>query len=292
MSGIMHRKATEPDGTGGAVPHIALDAHVHLYPGADPTRALAAGWDNLDSAARAAGYLPDTYCLLLTETERDDAFGALADGRLAPQGWTIRPLSDDRAALQATRRQDNATLLIVAGRQIVTQERIEVLALATTRRIADGRPIRTVLDELRHHEIPADLPWGVGKWFGARGRTVATLLAGADTGGLMLGDNAGRPVGWRTPPLFGKAATRGLPVLPGSDPLPLPGTEREIGSFGCLIEGDLDPDRPAADLRARLFALRSQPIEIGRRRGPRAVIAEQIALRRRNLARPGPGRPA
>jgi hypothetical protein len=95
----------------------------------------------------------------------------------------------------------------------------------------------------------------------------------------MLGDNAGRPRGWATPPHFRRAMAMGMPVLPGSDPLPVAGAEAGIGGFGCLLDGRLDPVRPAEDLRARLFRLRGQPVTIGRRKGVGAVVAEQIALR-------------
>lgn len=290
MSGSPHRtSAGVPAGTTASPPLIALDTHVHLYPGADPGRALSAGRDNLAMAALAAGRPADGAALLLTETVRDDAFGALADGRLVAEGWQVRPAPEDRAALRARRHADGAVLLLVAGRQIVTEEGIEVLALATAERFSDGQPVRAVLAELRARGIPAVLPWGVGKWIGARGRTVAALLAEAGRPGLMLGDNAGRPRGWTRPALFARAAAAGIAVLPGSDPLPLRGAEAGIGRFGCVIEGALDPDRPAADLRNRLFALRGQPAAIGRRRGPLAVLAEQVALRRRKTAPAGRG---
>jgi hypothetical protein len=262
-----------------SAPFIVLDTHVHLYLGADWGQALTAGRDNLAAAAHAADHRTASYGLLLTETARDDAFGALAGGRLSPKGWIVHPIPNDAAALWLERELDGATLLLVAGHQIITQEGIEVLALATTHRVADFQPIRTVLDELKRLGIPAVLPWGVGKWIGARGATIAALLSEAERWNFMLGDNAGRPAGWMTPPLFGKAATKNVPVLPGSDPLPLPRAETGIGRFGCLIDGHIDSARPAEDLRARLLSLASQPVVIGRRRGPLAVVGEQIALR-------------
>lgn len=261
-------------------PAIALDAHVHLYPMADVGKALSSGHDNLLAAALASGQRPESFCLLLTETSRDDAFNALAVGKLAADGWEIRRVLTDAAALRAERTSDGATIFLLAGRQIVTAERIEVLGLATANRFSDGQPIRDVLTELKSLEIPALMPWGLGKWMGARGKEVTRLLSQPATDGLLLGDNAGRPLGWPTPQLFHKAKALGMPVLPGSDPLPAPGTEVEIGSFGCLIEGALDPMRPAEDLRARLFTWRCQPVPIGRRQAIHATVARQMAFRR------------
>lgn len=259
---------------------IAVDTHVHLYPGMDLGRALSSGADNLAAAARGAGPVPRDLVLLLTETARDNAFNALAKGSLQPDGWQIDTVPGDPAALRAERRADGARLTLIAGRQLKTVEVIEVLAMATPERFDDGRPLALVLDDLRSRQIPAVLPWGLGKWFGRRGALIAERIAQGPSEGLLIGDNAGRPVGWRTPRVFLDAARQGLPVLPGSDPLPVAGAEASIGRYGCLLDAPLDADRPAEELRDRLFGMRGQPVTIGRRRSWPAVIAEQVALRR------------
>lgn len=261
-------------------PCFAIDAHVHFYEVASLDHALDAGRDHLLTAAVSAGYQPSTVCLCLTETSGDNAFEALASGSLVPSAWSVRDAPPgDAAALWLERRSDGATLLLIAGRQIVSEERVEVLAIATRNTFSDGKPVKAVLEELRNKQIPAILPWGVGKWLGKRGRIVDGLLAQAGPTGLMLGDNAGRPRRLRRPRRFDRAAADNVPVLPGSDPLPLPGAELGIGQFGCVFEGRLDMDRPAADLRSRLFTLRTQPIPIGQRRSLPAVIREQLELR-------------
>ncbi|WP_150282116.1 hypothetical protein [Salipiger aestuarii] len=263
-----------------AVLRIAVDTHVHLYPGADAGRALTAGFGNLTAARQNA----DRLMLVLTETSRDCAFEDLAAGRRVARGWSCDRVAADPAALRATNlRKNSQGLLLLAGRQVQTREGIEVLALATNERFEDGLPIRTVLAQLHTRRIPAVLPWGVGKWLGRRGAEVEDLLAGAGGHGLMLGDNAGRPRIWRTPSLFLQAMRDGVPVLPGSDPLPLPGAEEGIGAFGCQIDAPLDETRPASSLREHLFTLRGQPVQIGKRRGLPAVVSEQIALRRRRI---------
>lgn len=272
--------------------YIALDTHVHLYPGADPAVALSAGRDNLAAASRVAGYHPQTFALILTETAADDAFTALASGKIAPDGWSICTFPDDPAALRARRLADDAELLVFSGRQIVTLEKVEVLALATAERYQDGRPIDAVLDDLMNQGVPAVLPWGVGKWIGVRGGLIHKLIDGADPVAPMLGDNAGRPRGWPPPTMFRKAASDDRPILPGSDPLPIPGSETGIGRYGCLIQGKLDPLLPSVDLRRHICALQGLAEVIGRRRRLPAVIAEQIALRRRKPAISNDGRKA
>lgn len=247
----------------------AVDGHVHLYPGMEAARVFDAAHRNMRHAAPGAV----AFCLLLTETSRDGAFGALASGRMALGGWHTRRLPQDPAALIAA---DGAgrELTLIAGRQIVSVEGIEVLAPATRVRFSDGRPVAEILQALRSQGTPAILPWGLGKWLGRRGRRVAELV-GHGMPGVLLGDNAGRPPAWPRPRLFDAA-----PVLPGTDPLPVPDSEEDVGRFGFLLPGLLDPERPATDLARRLMTLEGQPTVFGDRRGTLAVLAEQMTLRR------------
>jgi hypothetical protein len=92
--------------------------------------------------------------------------------------------------------------------------------------------------------------------------------------GILLGDNAGRPLGWPAPAVFDRA-----PVLPGTDPLPYPGAEAGVGRYGFLLEGAIDLDRPGAAIRAQLAGLTASPRHIGRRVGPVGFIAGQTRIR-------------
>lgn len=53
----------------------------------------------------------------------------------------------------------------MAGRQIVTAEKLEVLALGTDLDIDDGRPIREVLSLVTENGGLPVIPWGAGKWW-------------------------------------------------------------------------------------------------------------------------------
>tara|TARA_R100000750_G_scaffold62377_1_gene55971 strand:- start:1824 stop:2648 length:825 start_codon:yes stop_codon:yes gene_type:complete len=253
----------------------AVDGHVHIHPHADLAALLEAAVGNLSRLA-GEGAGP---CLLLTETARADVFAEMRAGRRVPPGWTIETPAADPAAIVACRGSHR--LLLVAGRQIVTSEKLEVLALATCDRFADGASLDETLEALHAAGIPAVLPWGLGKWIGKRGGIVADRIARAKPG-VILGDNKGRPIGWPAPRIFN--ADRGGIVLPGSDPLPIPGSETVVGSYGFLLEGGLDGDRPAADLSARLHGLTAQPPVFGTRLGPVAALRAQLALRRAKRA--------
>ncbi|MGB6222648.1 hypothetical protein [Haloferula sp.] len=159
-------------------------------------------------------------------------------------------------------------LLVIAGRQVVTAERVEVLALATASEFEDGRPLSETIESVKAAGGIAVLPWGVGKWFGERGRLVEQAVR---EHGVMVGDNAGRPLGWPKPSLFSE-----FPVIPGSDPLKAEGEERMVGSYGFVLEADFDPKRPAESIRRSLRALESCPTTFGGRVGPTRFFFRQL----------------
>lgn len=253
---------------------MLIDAHVHLYPVFDRVRFFAATVENLSSAARALGRPAGPGGIFLTETVRDDAFAGLAAGQGVPHGWRVeRPAADPNALWLSG--PVGPALLIVAGRQLVSAEGLEVLAIGRQETQADGLPAAEILAALHAEGTPAILPWGAGKWMGARGTHLSGLIEGAAGHGVLLGDNAGRPLGWREPPAF----RAGLPVLPGTDPLPVAAAADEAGSYGFVLEGDPDPARPAEDIRARLLAMTAQPETFGKRTGPAGFVRRQIQLR-------------
>jgi hypothetical protein len=140
-------------------------------------------------------------------------------------------------------------MTIVAGRQIVTAERLEVHALGTRAKFIDGADIRATLDAVHEAGALAVLPWGVGKWLGHRGRLVEAIFRSPATFNVHASDNGGRPGFWPEPRF---ALLRDRPLLCGSDPLPLPGEEYRAGGFGSWFEGALPADAPATALLERI----------------------------------------
>lgn len=257
---------------------VFMDAHVHVYPGADAGALLDAAHRNFLASAAALD-LPDWQgMLLLTETCRDDWFntGVAPDGRVGP--WQLHRLPGDDISLRAER--DGKVLTLVAGRQIVTAERLEVHAIGTRTRIADGANLERTLAAVDQAGAAGVLPWGVGKWTGSRGRLLNALLADPARNALALSDNGGRPALWFDRRLAGRG---GRPILRGTDPLPLPGEERRVGESGCCLAGVVDPDRPGTWIRERLRSLRAAEV---RTYGPPErflrFLYNQVALRLRN----------
>jgi len=98
---------------------------------------------------------------------------------------------------------------------------------------------------------------------------------------VALGDSAGRPAGLGEGAVFGLARKMGVPILPGTDPLPIPGHLKRAGQYGLWFEGRLDPKALSADLREKLTSGLPADATIGRRDGVLTALVTQIRLRLR-----------
>jgi hypothetical protein len=263
---------------------LLADTHVHVHRCFDDEAVLAAAARNFaEAAARLAPNAALQGVLCLTEMAGVDRFAVLraAAQRAERRGpWTLRATAEPSSV--AALGDAGATLFVIAGRQIVTRERLEVLALGAAAACADGQSLETTLAAVLDAGAAAVLPWGVGKWRGLRGALVDSLIARSGRP-LHLGDNGNRLEWGAVPAQFVAARRAGLRILPGSDPLPLRGEERRIGGYGVCAAARLDPDRPAAGLLA-LFASRAELVTYGRRerlaRFMRNQLAMQLAKRR------------
>ena len=257
-----------------------VDGHVHFHPCFGVRDFLEAAVTNFDAARLEVGRPEAVGCLMFTENAWRHDFTAFADGlvtRSAPE-WAVTATSEDFSLL--ARRKDGATLIFVAGRQLVTEERLEILALGTRHRYSDGLPMAEAVESVATTDALTVLPWGFGKWTGRRGRLVKELLASPRGRHLFVGDNGGRAAVGPNPPLFGLARERGIPILPGSDPLPLPAEVRKPGRFGFVLEGEIDQHAPASSIK-RLLLERIQPRRFGRLEGLATFAHRQVALRLR-----------
>lgn len=256
-----------------------VDAHVHVHPGADVDVLLDAAAANLSAVAARQGTQQSQGVLMLAEMRQRRWFDAVAAGAERARKWSFELLPADGISLRA--RSDAHSLIIIAGRQVVTSEGIEVLTLGTREIVPDGLPLDRTLSQAAHLPSLVVLPWGVGKWLGARGKLIDATFGVAGTP-VFPGDNGGRPGFWPQPAVFETARRNDRAVLPGTDPLPLPGEETRVGTFGFWMEGVL----PAADPgRTLLERLRSQPSTsvqtFGKLQGVARFLRNQTALRLR-----------
>lgn len=186
--------------------------------------------------------------------------------------WTLTAC--DEQAMLATHATGDR-LWIIAGRQIVTAEKIEVMALGTYKAIKNGLSMNDSLRLLKEDGALPVLPWGVGKWWGQRGKVIKEVMQQPQ---ILLGDNGGRPWCWR-PILLAHARQKGISVLPGSDPLPVECDRERNGAFGVVTKGTLSSTPPTTWLKKTLTAqIFDYPI-FGGPLGLSQFISRQLALR-------------
>lgn len=259
--------------------HVLIDAHTHVYDCYRLGRFLDVAAGNFSAAAGRLGYAGrHTGVLLLADPAGQHGFARFAAGarELAGTGWSVHA-TDETGSLYC-RADDGRGLFVIAGRQIITAERLEVLALACEATFADGRPLIDTVQDAGAQGALTVVAWGVGKWLGRRGALIDTLLATPGLGAFFLGDNGGRPVFWPRPRAFQRARLRGIGILAGSDPFPFARDVTRVGSYGVVLPGSITPARPAQSLRRILADPALAPLCYGRRVGPLRFLYNQLRL--------------
>jgi len=252
---------------------LVADTHLHLYDDYPLAGAMSRLFGNLAALVDTPPGAPVVRIGLLAE-----AAGCRFHERLAAAGSGPVTAGPEEGSLSVSR--DGQFLgFLLAGRQIVTAEKIEVLALAADLVVPDGLPLEKALNAIREGGAVPVLPWGAGKWLGRRGERVRRLIADADPSDFLIGDTSLRPGRWPTPAPMREAAGRGFRVIAGSDPLPFAGDERFMGTYGIACRTDFDPERPVTSLR-RILTDAACPLQtVGRRNGPAAFVRRWIRNR-------------
>ena len=260
---------------------ILIDAHVHVYDCYDMDQLLDAAVENFNKAAKKLaignGF---NAVLLLSETSRDNWFSKSSKTDKYSR-WQIEKTPEASVVLAKPKGKNGSdtTIYIMAGRQIITAEGLELLALITDGIFDDDLPVATVLNTVREQDAIPVLPWAVGKWLGKRGKVLSNVInkeAGSD---LCLGDNSGRPIFWRNPSHFKQAGALHMPLLPGSDPLPFASEVKRVGSFGFSLRGRLSASQPATDLKNLLRTDSAEFQAYGRLENPWQFFVNQIRVR-------------
>jgi hypothetical protein len=243
---------------------LFVDGHVHVHPVFDLATFLTSAARNVADAARGLGYDEEKAVgvLLLAEGREEGAFARLRSAAgLEASPWTIHATREPESLL--ARQNGRLRFIVIAGRQIVTRERVEVLSLVSGEPVADGMSLHETLDAVhRANGVPV-LPWGFGKWTMARGTLVASIVH-SRRHQLLLGDNGGRLGVAPLPSLLAEARRLAVAVLPGSDPLPFRDQQSRAAAYGFLADLQIDEGRPAHGLRAWLRSLRAPPPAYGR----------------------------
>jgi hypothetical protein len=270
-------RAREP----GARSAVLVDAHVHFYPCFDRDLFLASALAHFRRGARELG-LPESTpgCLLLSEGRRERWFERMAgEAQGIPRGaWAFELGAEPEVLVARKRGAPLDRVFLVAGRQIVTREGIEVLALATGDLLGDGLPLFDTLGWADERGAITVLPWGFGKWALGRGQLVRQALSRLGGDHVFLGDSATRPELGLTPRLFAEAEEKRVHILPGTDPLPFPSHATRAGSYGFALPGTLDEAAPARSLKQLVHQQLRQPRAYGRRAGLWSFLYTQVRM--------------
>ena len=259
---------------------VPVDGHVHFH-------ALERVVATLDAAAanfrvhgqRDSGLLG---ILLLTQSSRERVFEALREQRSCGP-WTLRTSSGEDESLRAEHRERR--IVVVCGRQIRCERGLEVTALGTTEVFPDGLSLEETICEVQARGALVSLPWGFGKWLGARGQLVRDSLRRHPPGSLAICDNGGRLAASGQPSLVRECGALGYPILPGTDPFPFGSDYLRAGSFGFLA-AEPDQSTPWRGLAEWLQSLGGSPPAYGRALGPLKFLVNNVGIQVYNRTRP------
>ena len=258
-----------------------VDAHVHIHQSFEVQEFLNAAARNFSLySSQSLSERDCRFVLCLTECQGINKFETMSMQLAKPEPregqWTYQR-SPDKECIVA-KHENYGNIFIVAGRQIVTAEGLEILALGSIEQWNDGQAISDVIDSVVSSGAIAVLPWGFGKWLGRRGRIVESLIDEYGGGALYLGDNSGRPGIMPDPAAFRMARGKGTRILPGSDPLPFASEFDRAGSFGFYVDDVTDRDGVWAGLNAMLQKGDGVLHHYGSLESPLRFVRNQIAM--------------
>ncbi len=254
-----------------------IDFHVHIHDIYNPEKFFNSVFDNFIYFAKKSSLVFKTGFLFLTEITGYNYFEKLSNGKIPLSSFDIS-FPEEKISLTLTNKL-NQKIYIVSGKQVVTKEKIEILALGTAENFEDGKPLKITFEEIKNSGALPKLPWGVGKWLGKRKQILEEFIQENSNEKFVLGDNSGRPLFWPKPKLFKLAETKNIPVLRGTDPLNIPADEKKAGSFGNILDCEINPQFPGKSVLETVKNMDSSPVPYGHLENPLAFIRNQIQLR-------------
>jgi hypothetical protein len=264
-----------------------IDAHVHIYESFNLVKFFSGAFDNIRKAAALLNSdITTKGVLYLAETKGSNWFDFLKQKAMSKAvdnevlsvfefATTLEPHSIE------VRYPNHANIFIIASQQIVTAERLEVLALGTNTKVPDGLPVSEVLEKVQSLGALIVLPWGVGKWFGNRGKLINRIVGSQSSENypIFLGDIAGRPRLWSLPSVFELAKSYGCKTLSGTDPLPLAAEATRAGAYGTFFKGEISSEKPAESLNEILKNSAITLQKYGQSENTYRFIRNQLSLR-------------
>ncbi|MCG8528637.1 MAG: hypothetical protein MI748_19825 [Opitutales bacterium] len=236
---------------------IAVDGHVHIHPKFKLPEFFNAAVNNLKSNCSVLNDPePNQLVLFLTESKGTNVFKELkesASQKKEPDAAAFEIIPTQESNSLVVNLPEGQKLILIAGRQIVCAENLEVLALGCEEEIPDGDSIKSVIKKVIDKNAIVSIPWGFGKWMGGRRKIIKGLLESSDKTLLTFGDNGNRFPISGTPSQLKIAQNKGFKLLSGSDPLPLSSESQKVGKFGFAFSGELSESTPFESLQTALL---------------------------------------
>lgn len=223
----------------------AVDTHVHFHKCFEESIFFDLVFDKLKNSFSSA---PSGSVLFFAESKNENFFNTICKKKFIRStlhenlNYSIEH-DEGKNFFIVNWNECNLKIIVISGFQIVTKEKLEVLALGTAARIVDGLPIEETISNVNVLGGIPVIPWGFGKWYGKRGIKIKELIEKNRTS-FFLGDNGGRSNILPTPSQFKLAEANCIKILPGSDPLPFSSEVERPLSYGFLINTDLEVKDP------------------------------------------------
>ncbi len=264
---------------------ILFDAHVHIYDVFNLDVLINSAFHNFSKTIKTLGQ-EQSGCscfLLLTESVGLDYFALLrrkpvADDNSPDYRWTLEETQESCSLRVRHPDYHEISLFIVGGRQVITKERLELLALFTMEKIPDYLPLETGVQQISKSGGLPVCAWGAGKWLGKRGEILSGFLQSPAGRHLYLGDSGGRPAIWPASKLLQRKPFSDR-VVSGTDPLALVGEESRVGCFGGYVAATCSETMPAKSLKNFLSEEDVVVKPFGESLSPFLFMKNQLALR-------------
>lgn len=245
-----------------------LDTHVHLYPCYDVAKFFEHTWSNLERLLPGA-----TKVIVLTERASERYFERAYISKTLGGGTLSETEEPVSLILDLSRHR---SLIIISGKQYLSSEGIEVLALGARTALPDRQPIRELIIGIQTTDAIPVVPWSFGKWTFQRKEIVTQLIKDTSLD-FVIGDIFGRPLMCGAD-IFNSSNLEGSRmVIFGTDPLPMRGEEVRSGSLCTTFRTTIDEKKPFASLKTLIK--HEVPCSAGVHQSFATALIRQLQLR-------------
>ncbi len=243
---------------------VLIDSHVHIHETYDVDIFFDFVFNNfLKYAGKIENVKQWKAFLLLTEMEGVNKFEEIKKLQTVGSEKQFKVENTNENISVKIISAEGNEIFVIAGKQIIAENNIEVLALCTNEKLEEGQDLTTTINKINSVNTVPVLPWGVGKWTGKRKEIITEFLKKQKEEKFFLGDNSGRPAFWKAPHLFTVGNETGHFVLPGTDALSIRDEITKTASYGFYVYEQTDSNNPAKTAKEIIYKLKAPPKTFG-----------------------------